>query len=79
MVGIVQIGNGNSQGLDTSSWSILTSGYGHFNRLGAVKAALDIIVNLGGALTEVCPAIRGVGETMFVCSFGAPNYTCAGS
>lgn len=79
MVCIVQIGNSNPQWFNTSSWPILTTGHRDLDGLRTVKASFDIIVDLWGALTEIGPAARGIGEAMFVRSFGTPDYTRAGS
>ena len=55
MMGIIQICNGFSQRLDPSCRTVFPAGKSDIDRLRSFKAAFDIVANLWGALTEVCP------------------------
>lgn len=47
---VVQAGDGLSQGLDAGGGAVLAAGSADVEGRGAVEAALDVILNLGGAL-----------------------------
>ncbi len=57
MVLIVQFGNSLSQWPNTGSWAVLSAMGRDINLLGPVKAAFDVVVDLGSTLTQVCPLI----------------------
>ena len=76
---IVEIGHGFSQWLDTCGWSILSSTHGNINRLGAVEATLDVIVNLWSSLTQVGPVVGTIAEAVLVGTLCAPDYASRGS
>lgn len=51
MLVVVQVGDGLSQRLDARSRPVLSSRHGDIDRLWALEAPLDIIVDFGGSLT----------------------------
>ena len=72
---VVKVGDGSSQWFDARGWTILSPIHGDVNLLRPLKASYDIVVDLRSSLAQVGPCGRVVGETMFVCSFGAPNHS----
>ena len=72
---VVQIGNGFSQRLDTCSRSVLSPSHGDIDRLRAVEATLDIIVDFGSSLAQIGPLIGTVAEAVLIGTLGAPDYT----
>lgn len=79
MMGVVKIGNGNSQRFDTGSWPIFSTGYGNIDLLGALKASFNIILNFRGALAKVRPIMWVIGAAMLICSFRTPDDAGTGS
>jgi hypothetical protein len=79
VVHVVQVRDRLSQGSDTSSWAVLSTGAGDVNGLGTLERALDIIVDFGSTLTEVGPGGWILEETMLHGSFGTPDNTSRGT
>jgi hypothetical protein len=70
---VVQMGDGFSQGLDTSGWPVLAAVQADVDGLGSGEAALDIVLYLGGSLAQICPFIGFLEKAMLSRSLGAPN------
>jgi len=73
MMRIVQIGNGDTQRLDTSGGPILTTSHGNLNVLGPIEASFDVVIYFRGSLAQICPFIGFVGKAMLVGTLGAPD------
>lgn len=58
MVGIVKVGNGNSQRFDTGCRTILSGIDRDLDLFRPLEASLDVIVCLGGTLTKIGPGVR---------------------
>lgn len=55
---IVQLGDCLPQRFDTGRRTVLTTMAGDVDLLGPLEAALDLIVDLGSALSQICPCVR---------------------
>jgi hypothetical protein len=73
VVCVVEIRHCRPQALYTSCRSILSSCHCNIDLLGTFKRALDIILNLGRTLSQVCPFLGLLSEAMLVCTFRTPN------
>ena len=69
---VVELGNGLSQRLDSGRRAILAGGRRDVDCLGPLEAAGDVILDLGGALAQVCPGIGLFEEAVLGGAFGAP-------
>lgn len=70
---IVQLGNGLSQGSNTGGWAVLSRGDRNVNGLGTLEAAGNVILDLGGSLTQVRPGVRIFEEAKLSGALGAPD------
>jgi hypothetical protein len=75
VVSVVEVGNGVSERLDSGSRAILTTSHGDINVSRAIKAALDVVVDFRGSLTQVCPRMGILEVAMFVGLLGGPDDT----
>lgn len=73
MVLVVQVGNGLPQRLDAGRGAVLAAGYGDVERLRPREAALDLVVDLGGALAQIRPQLGLVEETKLGRTLRAPD------
>lgn len=76
---IVEIGHRHPQWLDTCRWAIFSATHGNVNLRGAMEAALDLIVDLGGSLAQVRPFVGLVGEAILDRPLGTPHHAGRGS
>jgi hypothetical protein len=76
---IVQTCNGSTQRLDTGGRTVLPGRRGNRNACRTREATLDLIVRLGGTLTQVCPAGGILGVAVLGGSLCAPDYTGGGT
>lgn len=73
MVNIVEVRHRCSQPLYASGRAVLAPCHADIDLLGSLEGALDPILDLRGALAQVCPLLRLLGEAMFVGAFGTPD------
>ena len=71
---IVQTSHGTPQRLDTGGRSILSRGRRDWDGCRAREAAQDLVVGLGGSLTQIGPAGRIFGKAVFGRAFRAPHH-----
>lgn len=76
---VVHVCDGLAKGLDTGGRAILSGSSGDVDGGRSLEAALDIVFDLGSALTQVCPLLGLLKETIFTCTFGTPDDTGGGS
>lgn len=79
MVLIVQLGHRLSQWLDTCRGTILAAMASNVHLLGALKAALDLVVDLGRALAQVGPGIGVLEVAVLVGALRRPDNTGRGT
>ena len=75
VLGVVEIGDGFPQRLNARGGAVLPAVDGDVEGGGAVEAALDIVVHLGGALAQVGPLAGVIAESELVGAFGAPDHS----
>jgi hypothetical protein len=73
------VGDGLTQGLDAGRGAVLTRGRRDVNGAGAVEAALDVVLDLGGALAQVGPLLGLLEEAILAGALGTPDDTGRGS
>lgn len=76
---VVQLGNGLSQGSDAGCRAIFSGSHGDVDGLGPLEAAGDVILDLGGALAQVCPDLGLVEKAIFGGALGAPDNASRGA
>lgn len=70
---IVQVSHRLPQGPDASRGAILTGRNGEGDGLGTLEAALDVVLDFGGALAEVGPRLWVLEEAVLGGALGAPD------
>ena len=76
---VVHVGDSLTEGLDTGSGAVLPGGHGDVDGLRALKAALNVVFNLGSALAQVGPELRLFQEAILSSSLGAPDDASRGT
>lgn len=79
MVLVVEVGDGLTEGLDAGSRAIFAATDRDVNVVGALKAALDLVVDFGSTLTQVGPRLGVFEVALLVGALRGPNDTGGGS
>jgi hypothetical protein len=69
MVLVVQLGYGFAKRLDTGCRAVFTAMAGDVNLLGSLETTLDLVIDLGRTLAQVCPLFGCLLVSFFVSSF----------
>jgi hypothetical protein len=76
---VVKARNGGTKGLDTGGRPVLSRSGGDRDALRAGETALNLVIGLGGALTEIGPGGGIFCIAVFCGTLGAPYYTSGGT
>ena len=76
---VVELGDSLAEGFDTGGGGVLASVHGNFDLVGALEAALDVVLYLGGTLAQVGPGILVLKVAKLGGALGAPDYTGGGA
>lgn len=79
MMLIVKLGDRFSQRLDTRSGTVLAAMARDIHLLGALKAALDLVVDLGCALAQIGPALGVLQVAVLIGPLRRPDDTGRGA
>jgi hypothetical protein len=75
MMLIIQLRHSLSKRLDSGSRAIFPTMHRDIHVTRPLKASLNLVVDLRGTLTEICPLLWMVCKAMFIGSFSSPYYT----
>ena len=70
---VVQLGHGLAKRLDTGCRTIFTAVAGDVDLLGPLETALDLVIDLGSTLAQVCPLFRALEIAVLVGPFRGPH------
>lgn len=76
---VVEIGDGLSERLDTGSGTVFSGSHGDVNGVGSLEATGDVVLDFGGTLAEVGPALGVLEEAILGGSLSTPDDTGGGS
>lgn len=76
---VVQVRDRFSQGPDAGGGCVLAGGHGDVDCGGPLEATGNLILDLGGALAQVCPGIGVLEEAVLGGALCAPDYTGGGA
>ena len=79
MMLVVQMRHRLPQRLDARGRAILTAVGVDFDRRGPLKAAFDVVLDLGRALAKIGPLVLLLEEAELRSTLGAPDYTSRGT